>query len=103
MHTVRFTLLQKRRLIVPLPPNRFRSEPKNQGIVKLAETLGPNLATVLGAEGKYAHLLQNEFKNKPVARVIEGSEHYPDLFRELDQLLENTQKIIRSQQASEKG
>lgn len=85
MHTVRFTLLQKRKLFVPVPPEQFKDEPKSQGLIALINNKGPQLASIIKADGKFKLLLDNEFAHSIVATPITGRSDYHNMLNELNQ------------------
>ena len=84
MHTVRFTLQQKRLLFAPMPPPSYMEEPKNRGILALIRNSGPELARILDAKGEFSLFLERQFRNRPVATAITGREDYEKLFAELE-------------------
>ena len=84
MHTVRFTLLQRRLLFAPLPSGAHAAEPKSQGTLALAQVPGRELAQMLGAAGEYASLLTQTFAQCPVATPIASRDDYAAVLSELD-------------------
>jgi DNA processing protein len=86
MHTVRYTLMQGRRVYVPQVPINYQQEDKSQGVVALASYTGPDLAAVLQAEGSYRKLLNEKYAKSKAARVIRGQVDYPAILQELEQL-----------------
>jgi DNA processing protein len=87
MHTVRFTLMQGRKVYVPFPPPVNQQESKCQGLLALATKLGPELAEIIKADGTYKALLLDKFATSIVARVIRGQPDYPDVLEELTGLV----------------
>lgn len=80
MHTVRYTLLQRRALFAPVPPTQYAHEEKCRGPLALTTKTGRELVQLLKADGEYADFLQSEFANHPPAFGIEGRADY-DLMR----------------------
>ncbi len=87
MHTVRFTLLQKRRLFAPVPNGQHSEELKSQGVLALTQKSGAVLSDLLEAQGEYRDLLQGPYRDKPPAVPLNGSEDYRDLLGQLDEML----------------
>jgi DNA processing protein len=85
MHTVRYTLLQGRRLFVPLPTGPHREEPKSRGLIALSELPGRDLAPLLQAKEEFLHLLETRFKDRPVAYPIRGVEDYEACLKVLEE------------------
>lgn len=81
MHTVRFTLMQRRLLFAPVPGGEHAEEPKSQGILALVQAHGPEFARVISAEGEYEALLRREFSGRPAASPIRGREDYDAVLR----------------------
>jgi len=86
MNTVRFSLLQGRRVYVPVPPEHYRDQPESEGIVFLMENKGYQLSSDIKAKGKYKKLLNGEYSYKYIVRKIHGREDYPNLLNELEDL-----------------
>jgi DNA processing protein len=84
MHTVRFTLLQRRLLVVPRPHGAHVDEPKSRGLVALADRSGNELAAQLGASGEYGALLKEQFAHRPAALAVHGREDYEKVLLALD-------------------
>jgi DNA processing protein len=72
MHTVRYALLQGRRLVVPVPRGADAEEPKSRGILALTRRTGSDLARLIGARGGYAELLTRRFADRPAATPLAG-------------------------------
>ncbi len=84
MHTVRFTLTQKRLLFVPVPSGQYAVEPKSQGLLALARLTGPELSRVIKADGEYGKLLTRDHARSPVAVPLASREDYDTLLSRLD-------------------
>jgi DNA processing protein len=84
MHTVRFTLLQRRLLLAPVPTGIHATEDKSRGILALTQQTGTEFAGSIGATGEYAQLLRQSFDSRPVARPITSRDDYVQLISELD-------------------
>ena len=87
MHTVRFTLLQGRRLFAPVPNGQHSEEPKSQGILALTRKSGADLSRLLDAQGEYRDLLQSLYHDRPPAVPLNSREDYRDLLEQLDGML----------------
>jgi DNA processing protein len=86
MHTVRFTLLQDRLLIAPVPQETHADEPKSRGILALTQHTGAELAPRVGASGAYAELLTKKFADRPVALPLYGRDSYAPLLEMLEKM-----------------
>ena len=86
MHTVRFTLLQDRLLIAPVPQETHADEPKSRGILALTQHTGAELAPLVGASGAYAELLTKKFADRPVALPLYGRDSYAPLLEMLEKM-----------------
>lgn len=84
MHTVRFTLMQRRLLVAPVPPGDHAAEAKSQGLLAMTQQPGPNFARLIRAEGEYEHLLRRDFATRPVAIPLRGRDDYDSLLRLMD-------------------
>ncbi len=87
MHTVRYTLLQGRLLVAPVPQGTHVDEPKSRGIVALANQTGAALARALDAQGAFAELLARKFADRPVAMPLVGRDEYAKLLTVLESLM----------------
>ena len=87
MHTVRFTLLQGRRLFAPVPNGQHSKEPDNQGVLALTRRNGTDLSGLLGAQGEYRDLLQGLYRDRPPAVSLNDSEDHRNLLEQLDEML----------------
>ena len=87
MHTVRFTLLQGRKLFAPVPRGRHAEEEKSKGVLALTQRCGAELGTLLKAQGEYRRLLQRDYKDKPPAIPVSGRQDYDTLLARLDDTL----------------
>ena len=85
MHTVRFTLMQGRLLVAPVPQGQFAEDKKSRGILALTQKTGAELARVLDATGEYAALLQGSFAHRPVAAPLASRDDYEPLLARLDE------------------
>lgn len=88
MHTVRFTLMQGRRLIAPIPTGRHAAEPKSQGILAITSMSGPKFAEAVKATGDYAKLLNGTFHDRAPALGVAGSQDYEKMLNELQKSTE---------------
>jgi DNA processing protein len=70
MHTVRYTIEQDRCLFSSVPPDDLPDEPKNRGVLALAERLGPDLLSVIRSTPSYEYLLKTKFADRPPAVPI---------------------------------
>jgi DNA processing protein len=89
MHTARYTLLQDRLLIAPVPQGAHAPEAKSRGLLALTQRTGTNLAGLLEAKDTYARLLVRKFADRPVAMAITGCEDYDQLLEALEALIGN--------------
>ena len=85
MHTVRFTLLQGRLLVAPVPQGQFTADAKSRGILALTQKTGAELRRLLDADGDYAALLAGPFKDRPVAIPLASRDDYDAVFAKLDE------------------
>ncbi|MCB9879396.1 MAG: DNA-processing protein DprA [Planctomycetes bacterium] len=85
MHTVRFTLMQGRRLFAPVPRGPHTEEPKSRGIRALTEKTGAEFASLVEAKGEYAELLRRDFAGRPVANAFASRDDYQVLLEVLEQ------------------
>jgi DNA processing protein len=77
MHTARFTLTQRRRLLAPVPTGIHASEAKSQGILALTQKTGRELSSLLKKiPSEYADLLQRCFPDRPPAMPIASRDDY---------------------------
>ena len=93
MHTVRFTLGQRRLLFAPVPTGLHAKEAKSRGILALTQMSGRDLARALGAEGEYAALLNVSYGDRSVAKGISGRDEYGVLLTMLESALQIVQPI----------
>jgi len=87
MHTARYTLLQARLLIAPVPQGAHAAEAKSRGLLALTQRTGTDLARLLEANEAYARLLERKFANRPVAMPLTGCEDYAQLLDVLETLI----------------
>lgn len=76
MHTARYTLLQGRLLLAPVPQGAHAEEPKSRGLSALTQRTGIELARLFEARGALEKLLLRGFADRPVASPIAGREDY---------------------------
>lgn len=103
MHTVRYTLLQGRRLIAPVPQGAHANEPKSRGILALTQGTGLDLARLLGANSTYADLLMQKFADRPVALPLTDRSGYQELLATLEATIIDAQTPMKSPQAEQLG
>ena len=101
MHTLRFTLLQRRRLFAPVPSGQHSKEPKSQGVLALTRKSGADLSKLLDAQGKYRDLLQSVYRDKPPAIPLNSREDYHDLIKQLDKMLSSPTGDARDRAGSQ--
>ena len=89
MHTARYTLLQGRLLIAPVPQGGHATEAKSRGLLALTQRTGTDLARLLEAKEDYARLLERKFADRPVAMPLTGREDYDQLLDALEALIGN--------------
>ena len=87
MHTVRFTLLQGRFLVAPVPRRKLAEEPKNRGLVALTQSTRANLTDLLQVSGEYRQVLLGQSANHAPAFSVRSRADYPDFLRILCQRL----------------
>ncbi|MDE0600941.1 MAG: DNA-protecting protein DprA [bacterium] len=87
MHTVRFTLLQGRKLFAPVPCGRHAEDEKSKGILALTQRRGAELGNLLEAQGKYRRLLEEVYRDEPPAIPLNGRRDYGTLLANLDDAL----------------
>ncbi len=84
MHTVRFTLQQRRLLFAPVPTGTHARAPRSRGLLALTQSAGPELADRLSARGDYRTLLTTRYCSSPPAIPIHGKEDYERLLDRLN-------------------
>ena len=87
MHTVRFTLLQGRKLFAPVPCGHHAEEDKSKGVLALTQRSGAELGNLLEAQGEYRRLLEEVYRDKPPAIPLNGREDYGALLAQLNDAL----------------
>lgn len=87
MHTVRFTLLQGRKLFAPVPRGRHAEEEKSKGVLALTQRCGADLGNLLEAQGEYRRLLEEVYRDKPPAIPLNGHQDYSALVGHLNDAL----------------
>lgn len=87
MHTVRYTLMQGRLLVAPVPPGAHAEEPKSRGIVALTQKTGADLSRLVEAQGAYAELLTQRYARRPVAIPLAGRDEYGQFLNLLESML----------------
>jgi DNA processing protein len=100
MHTVRYSVLQGRPLIAPVPHGAHADEPKSRGILALTRQTGADLARLVGARGAYAeHLTKKKFADRPVAQPLTSRDGYASLLNMLEVMVaDNTANALPPQQ-----
>lgn len=99
MHTARYTLLQGRLLVAPVPQGAHAAEPKSRGLLALTQYAGTDLARLLEATGGLAELLEKRFADQPVALPIAGRNDYAKLLDALERALDSetpTPPVVRA-------
>lgn len=94
MHTARYTLLQDRLLIAPVPQGEHAVETKSRGLLALTQRTGPDLARLLDAKGVLAELLLRKFAGSSAARAIAGREDYEALLEELETTIKDKHQQV---------
>jgi DNA processing protein len=88
MHTVRFTLMQRRLLYAPVPTGQHADNEKSRGIVALTTETGTSLINKLKTPPtEYRDLLRSVFANRPPARPIRSKNDYDSVISELESSL----------------
>ncbi len=84
MHTVRFTLMQGRKLFAPVPTGEHALEAKSQGILALTRRPAQTLVKLLGLEprSEYA-LLLSRLGGRVAATGLRSRDDYPSMLEEL--------------------
>jgi DNA processing protein len=85
MQTVRFTLMQGRLLVAPVPRGKLGAEPKSEGLIALTELTGAKLAELLKVNTDYRQALLSRFADRAPAFPVRSRADYPDLLRYLCQ------------------
>lgn len=88
MHTARYTLLQGRLLVAPVPEGAHAQEPKSRGLYALTQVPGRDLASLLSAKGAYKTLLEQGFIDRPAAFAITSRDSYEELLIRLEAALQ---------------
>lgn len=101
MHTVRFTLMQGRRLFAPVPRAAHAEETKCRGIRALTERSGRELVDLVGAKGEYADLLMRQFADRPVATPIASRDDYQALLEALEEAASTPTKAVNNRRNSQ--
>jgi DNA processing protein len=84
MHTVRFTLGQRRLLFAPVPDRTHADHPKSRGILALTRNTGAELATLIARDPRYAAFLRNRFPSRPPAIPVSSQAGCGSLLERLD-------------------
>jgi DNA processing protein len=84
MHTVRFTLGQRRLLFAAIPDPPHAADPQSRGVMALTRKTGPELATLIASDPRYAAFLRNNFPSSPPATPVSGQAGYESLLERLD-------------------
>jgi DNA processing protein len=84
MHTVRFTLGQRRLLFAAVPHPAHAGEPQSRGIMALTRNTGSELATLIADDRRYAAFLRNNFLSSPPAIPVSSQAGYESLLERLD-------------------
>ena len=84
MHTARYTLLQGRLLVAPVPQDEHALVPKSRGLIALTQRTGTDLARLLDAKGTLAELLTRRFADRPVALPLTSRGGYAELLSMLE-------------------
>jgi len=98
MHTAKFTLLQERLLVVPVPTGIHANEEKSQGILLLSKCIGTELFSKIGTtdDKNFMKLISSKFKSQPAAYSIHSSSDYYSLEKHLENLLYRWDPSIRA-------
>ena len=99
MHTVRFTLQQRRLLFVPIPPQDCANEQKSRGNIALTQHTGSELANLLKADAKYQELLRTRFAFQSPAIPIPSRDAYADVLTQLESAAESQTAPVLTQTA----
>ena len=87
MHTARFTLLQGRRLLAPVPCGLHAADARSQGLLALTGKRGTELCELLGAQGQYRNILEGVYGDRPPAIPIKGRADYIVMLERLNEML----------------
>ena len=87
MHTARFTLLQGRKLLAPVPRGMHADDAKSQGILALTGRSGARLSEHLAARGEYRDVLEGAYREVPPAVPIKSRADYGMMLEELRGML----------------
>jgi DNA processing protein len=90
MHTVRFTLEQRRLLFAPVPTVRYSEDIKSMGIRAIVEKNGSQLADLLQADKGFRKLLFESFGTCAPAIPIRSSIDYPAILHQLEAVYSET-------------
>lgn len=97
MHTVGFTVAQKRKLLVPVPQGSDREHPKCEGIIALLEKTGSELAQMVEQKtADYLQTLRSDFRNRPVAAGIDAVDNYEQNIAKIGWKTEQSHQNIES-------
>lgn len=90
MHAVRYALHQGRPLYCPQVPERFATDPDNDGVTTMLRLTGPQLAEALvpAPSKNLREVLETGFGHRPIVKGIAGREAYPEILSELRSFLE---------------
>lgn len=86
MHTARFTLMQGRALMVPIPTGDQVNSIQNKGVLALGTLTAEQLIEKIHTDDQYQELLRRLFSNDAPAIGIHGRDDYPQLLEELNEL-----------------
>lgn len=83
IHTAKYTLLQDRLLVVPVPIGDHRLEEKSQGIIALATMKGEDLLECFGADRTLEAVIRRKYWDQPPAFQLHGNTDYDRLLQAL--------------------
>ncbi len=84
MHTARYTLLQDRLLVAPVPQGEHAAEAKSRGLLALTQQTGTDLSRLFEAKGSLEKILLQKFADRPAAMPLAGRKDYAALLEALE-------------------
>ncbi len=96
MHTAKYTLLQERLLIAPIPQGEHATEAKSRGLLALTQRTGTDLSRLFEAKGALEQLLLGKFAGRPVAMSLAGREDYVTLLEALEASMRSAPALTRA-------
>jgi hypothetical protein len=101
MHTVKYAFRQGKPMLVPVIPERFRTEPENNTVIDMANLKPSDFARMCDWKKEYLDAA-NESSLPSVADSVSGKDDYPRLVERLNRLItdEKPQENLETEQVA---